>query len=189
MPSTSTKFPRMYNVDHPVVPCVQSSNRPLILPSESTRKRNKLSRTHNFVSSCPRLQCWGWTLNGTYYTCLLSAEFPSGNKNYLQPIVLAAAKARRRWLKIKLTSPPHCWAVGTMCPRRHTVRDMRTVMWSNVDRRDQKMGVFLQSTEATPCCGHLKWKLTSENPLRTPCSWPPWPWFPREKSLNIFKVL
>jgi hypothetical protein len=30
-----------------------------------------------------------------------------------------------------------------------------TVRWSNFDRRDQKMGVFLQSTEATPC-GHPK---------------------------------
>jgi hypothetical protein len=30
----------------------------------------------------------------------------------------------------------------------------RTVRWSNFDRRDPKMGVFLQSAEATPC-GHL----------------------------------
>jgi hypothetical protein len=29
-----------------------------------------------------------------------------------------------------------------------------TVRWSNFDRLDPKMGVFLQSTEATPC-GHL----------------------------------
>ncbi len=29
-----------------------------------------------------------------------------------------------------------------------------TVRLSNFDRRDRKMGVFLQSTEATPC-GHL----------------------------------
>jgi hypothetical protein len=29
-----------------------------------------------------------------------------------------------------------------------------TVRWSNFDLRDPKMGVFLQSTEATPC-GHL----------------------------------
>ncbi len=63
-----------------------------------------------------------------------------------------------------------------------------TVGWSNFDRLDPKMGVFLQSTKATPCGHVLKWKLTLENPLRTPCSWPPWPWLSREKSLKIFKV-
>jgi hypothetical protein len=30
---------------------------------------------------------------------------------------------------------------------------------------------------------------TPKTPLRTPCSWPPWPWFSREKSLKIFKVI
>jgi hypothetical protein len=50
------------------------------------------------------------------------------------------------------------------------------------------MGVFWKSTEATPCGHVLKQKLTPENPLQTPCSWPPWPWFSREKSLKIFKV-
>ncbi len=40
---------------------------------------------------------------------------------------------------------------------------INTVKWSNFDRWDPKMGVFLQSTEATPC-GHLqKWKLTPKN--------------------------
>ncbi len=34
---------------------------------------------------------------------------------------------------------------------------------------------------STPCGHHLKWKLTPENPLGTSCSWPPWPWFSREK--------
>ncbi len=48
------------------------------------------------------------------------------------------------------------------------IRDDRTVPsggWSNFDRLDPKTGVFLQSTEATPC-GHLKWKLT---PQKLPC--------------------
>ncbi len=31
---------------------------------------------------------------------------------------------------------------------------IRTVRWSNFDRLDPKMEVFLQSTEATPC-GHV----------------------------------
>ncbi len=31
-----------------------------------------------------------------------------------------------------------------------------TVRWSNFDRRDPKMGVFLQSTEAIPCVHLLK---------------------------------
>ncbi len=39
-----------------------------------------------------------------------------------------------------------------------------TVRWSNFDRLDPKMGVFLQSTEATPCGHLLKGKLTPENP-------------------------
>jgi hypothetical protein len=39
-----------------------------------------------------------------------------------------------------------------------------TVRWSNFDCPDPKMGVFLQSTEATPCGRLLKWKLTPENP-------------------------
>ncbi len=39
-----------------------------------------------------------------------------------------------------------------------------TVRWSNFDRRDPKMRVFLLSTEATPCGHHLKWKLTPQNP-------------------------
>jgi hypothetical protein len=46
----------------------------------------------------------------------------------------------------------------------------------------------LRSTKATPSGNLLKWKLTAENPLRTPCWWTPWPWFSREKSLKIFKV-
>jgi hypothetical protein len=35
---------------------------------------------------------------------------------------------------------------------------------SNFERWDQKTGVFLQSTEATPCGHLLKSKLTPENP-------------------------
>jgi hypothetical protein len=40
-----------------------------------------------------------------------------------------------------------------------------TVRWSNFDRRDPKMGVFLGSTEATTC-GHL---LNESLPPKTPC--------------------
>jgi hypothetical protein len=29
--------------------------------------------------------------------------------------------------------------------------------------------------------------LPTKTPLRTPCSWPPWLWFSREKSLKIRK--
>jgi hypothetical protein len=39
-----------------------------------------------------------------------------------------------------------------------------------------------------PCRHLLKWKLTPENPLQTPCSWLPWPWFSREESLKVFKL-
>ncbi len=39
-----------------------------------------------------------------------------------------------------------------------------TVRWSNFDPLDPKIGVFLQSTEATPCGNVLEWKLTPENP-------------------------
>jgi hypothetical protein len=60
------------------------------------------------------------------------------------------------------------WKPGTFGIRKF--RD--TVRWSNFGRRDPKMGVFLQSTEATPCGYLLKWQLTPENPpLWTPCSW------------------
>jgi hypothetical protein len=34
----------------------------------------------------------------------------------------------------------------------------------------------------------LNESLPPKTPLRTPCSWPPWSWFSREKSLKIFKV-
>ncbi len=39
-----------------------------------------------------------------------------------------------------------------------------TVRWSNFDLRDPKMGVFLQSTEATPCEHLLKLKFTPKKP-------------------------
>ncbi len=65
-----------------------------------------------------------------------------------------------------------------------------TVRLSNFDLWHPKMGVFLQGTEATPCGHPLKWKHTPENSQQRPaCSWPPWPWFSREKSLKVFKVL
>jgi translation initiation factor 2 beta subunit (eIF-2beta)/eIF-5 len=64
---------------------------------------------------------------------------------------------------------------------------IRTVRLSNFDRRDPKMGVFLQSADATPADIFLNESLPPKIPLWTPCSWLPWPWFSREKSL-IFKV-
>ncbi len=39
-----------------------------------------------------------------------------------------------------------------------------TVRWSNFDRRDPKMEVFLQSTEATPWGYLLTWMLTPRKP-------------------------
>ncbi len=39
-----------------------------------------------------------------------------------------------------------------------------TIRWSNLDRRDPKMGVFLPRTETTPCGHLLKWKLTPQKP-------------------------
>jgi hypothetical protein len=82
-----------------------------------------------------------------------------------------------------------CWETVNEIEGKKRISFDCTVRWSNFDCRDPKMGVFLQSTEATHCGHHLKWKLTPENPLRTPCSWPPWPLFSREKWLKIFKVL
>jgi hypothetical protein len=38
--------------------------------------------------------------------------------------------------------------------KKKNISQESTVMWSNFDRLDPKMGVFMQSTEATPC-GHL----------------------------------
>ncbi len=54
---------------------------------------------------------------------------------------------------------------------------------------DPKMGVFLKSTEATPCGHLLTWKLIPKNPLADTKFWPPWPWFSHQKLLKIFKVL
>ncbi len=62
-----------------------------------------------------------------------------------------------RWcLEWKLVLRGHTGS--TSSDHSHTVR------WSNLDRLDPKMGVFLQSTEATRCGHVLKWKLTPENP-------------------------
>jgi hypothetical protein len=54
---------------------------------------------------------------------------------------------------------------------------IKTPRWSNFDRQNPKMGVFLQSTEATLADMVLNQSLPPKIPLRTPCSWPPWPWF------------
>jgi hypothetical protein len=50
------------------------------------------------------------------------------------------------------------------------------------------MGVFLQSTEATPADIFLNESLPPKTPLRTPCSCSPWPWFSREIWMKIFKI-
>jgi hypothetical protein len=39
-----------------------------------------------------------------------------------------------------------------------------------------------------PAVIFLNESLRPKTPLWTPCSWPPWPWFSREKWLKIFKV-
>jgi hypothetical protein len=44
------------------------------------------------------------------------------------------------------------------------VNSEHTVRWSNFQRRDPKVGIFLKSTEATPWGYISKWKLTPENP-------------------------
>jgi hypothetical protein len=40
---------------------------------------------------------------------------------------------------------------------------------------DPKVGVFLKSTQSTPCGHYSKWKLTPKIPLWSSCPWPPWP--------------
>ncbi len=62
-----------------------------------------------------------------------------------------------------LTTWKHLFAPCPHLRRFVCEADQATVRWFNFDRRDPKVGVFLQSTEATPC-GHLKWKLTPEKP-------------------------
>jgi hypothetical protein len=49
-----------------------------------------------------------------------------------------------------------CWVshVGVKNREGARCRVPNTVRWSNFDRLDPKMGVFLQSTEAIPC-GHV----------------------------------
>ncbi len=78
-------------------------------------------------------------------------------------------------------------------PRKHEkleiTRHEVTFRWSNCECWDPKVGGFLKSTQATSCGHFLNWKLTPENPLWTPCPWPPWPWFSCEKSLKIFEDL
>jgi hypothetical protein len=91
------------------------------------------------------------------------------------------ARIRKQWLSLL---PESQKSQKTF----HSYVVLSTVRWSNFDRLDPKMGVFLQSTEATPADMFLNESLPPETPLRTPCSWPPWPWFSREKSLKIFKV-
>jgi hypothetical protein len=53
----------------------------------------------------------------------------------------------------------------------------------------QKCGFSGKVQRRPPANLFLNESLPPKTPLRTPCSWPPWPWFSREKSLKIFKVL
>ncbi len=70
-----------------------------------------------------------------------------------------------------------CWGLVYVC----------TVRWSNFERLlGRKVGIFLKSTEATPCEHFSKSKPI---PLKTPCPCLPWPWFSHENSLKIFEVL
>jgi hypothetical protein len=64
-----------------------------------------------------------------------------------------------------------------------------TVRWSNFDRQNPKMGFSCKVQRRLPADIFLNESLPLKTPLRTPCSWPPWPWFSREKSLKIFKVM
>jgi hypothetical protein len=52
----------------------------------------------------------------------------------------------------------------------------------------QKWGFSCEVQRRPPADIILNESLPQKTPLRTPCSWPPWPWFSREKSLKVFKV-
>jgi hypothetical protein len=52
----------------------------------------------------------------------------------------------------------------------------------------QKWGFSCEVQRRPPADIILNESLPPRTPLRTPCSWPPWPWFTCEKSLKIFKV-
>jgi hypothetical protein len=52
----------------------------------------------------------------------------------------------------------------------------------------QKWGFSCKVQRRPPADICLNKNLPPKTPLRTPCSWPPWPWFSCEKSLKIFKV-
>jgi hypothetical protein len=80
---------------------------------------------------------------------------------------LAAYVSRRAQVKRQNTLR---WAFAGVCKLREDFKprfafQQCTVRLSNLSW-DPKMGVFLQSTEATPCGHFLKWKLTPKKP---PC--------------------
>ncbi len=52
----------------------------------------------------------------------------------------------------------------------------------------QKWGFSCKVQRRPPADIFLNESFPPKTPLRTPCSWPPWPWFSREKSLKIFEV-
>jgi hypothetical protein len=52
----------------------------------------------------------------------------------------------------------------------------------------QKWGVSCKVQRRPPADIFLNESLPKKTPLRTPCSWPPWPWFSREILLKILKV-
>ncbi len=52
----------------------------------------------------------------------------------------------------------------------------------------QKWGFSCKEHRRPPADIFLNESLPLKTPQPTPCSWPPWSWFSREKSLKIFKV-
>ncbi len=55
--------------------------------------------------------------------------------------------------------------------------------------QDPKWGFSCKIQRRPTADFFLNESLPPKTLLWTPCSWPPWPWFSREKSLKIFKVL
>jgi hypothetical protein len=73
-----------------------------------------------------------------------------------------------------------CWILSGSVP---SIAD-----WSDFEFWDPKNGDFLKTERTTSSRHCFKLEPTPHNPLRTPCPWPPWPWFPREKLLKFCKV-
>ncbi len=94
------------------------------------------------------------------------------------------------------------WMISTFAGTRHLAIVRKFVMHWRLDPGrsvpsggltlilgTQKWGFSCKVQRRPPADILLNESLPPKTPLRTPCSWPPWPWFSREKWLNIFKVL